>query len=378
MTHQPLLSPQYELKAGRMLGHYFWETTMTTTTSSEPLDRATRPTAVPWRTRLLRLSLRALIAIVALAGVGLVYQAAGTLLDQRMYPPPGQRIDVGGFRMHLYCLGTNMADRPTVILDTLSGGTTPIWAWLQPEVAQATRVCAYDRAGWGWSDDGPAPRDARQTARELHNLTAQAGLDGPYVLVGHSLGGLFVRQYAADYPDEVVGLVLIDASHPDQAARLPVEALEMDRTMTRLFPVLSALNHLGVSRLAFALGAEFDFGELPPEQRAQTKAFWSSPRRWDTMRQEAAVRLATDAQIRASGDLGNLPLAVVTAGDGSPPSWLALQADLVSLSSNSIHVIVAGATHASLVIDPEAARVTSGAILQVVEAARSGAPVTAR
>jgi pimeloyl-ACP methyl ester carboxylesterase len=366
------------MQAGPMLGRSFWEATMTTITSHDAFDRAARPTARPWRNRLVRLARRALIAMVVLVGVGLVYQAAGTLLDQRLYPPPGQRIDVGGYRLHLYCVGTSTADRPTVILDTLSGGTTPIWAWIQPEVAQTTQVCAYDRAGWGWSDDGPAPRDAHQTARELHTLLARAGVDGPYVLVGHSLGGLYVRQYAADYSDEVVGLVLIDASHPDQAARLPAELLEMDRTMARLFPVFSALNHLGVSRLAFALGAEFDFGKLPPQQKAETKAFWSSPRRWDSLRLEAAMRPATDAQIRALGDLGNLPLAVVTAGEGSSPIWLALQADLASLSSNSVHNVVAGATHASLVIDPEVARVTSSAILQVVEAARTGAPLTAR
>jgi pimeloyl-ACP methyl ester carboxylesterase len=351
---------------------------MTTTTATLELDRAARTATARWRADLPRLARHVLIVMIVLVGAGLLYQAAGTLLDQRLYPPPGQRIDVGGYRLHLYCTGTNTADRPTVILDALSGGTTPIWGWIQPELAQATRVCAYDRAGWGWSDDGPAPRDARQTAQALHTLLTLAGVEGPYVLAGHSLGGLYVRQFAADYPDEVAGMVLIEASHPDQAAHLPAEALEMERQMMRMYPGFSALNHLGISRLAFALGMEFDFGELPPQQKAEMKAFWSLPRRWDSLRREAAARPATDAQVSATGGLGSRPLAIVTAGQGSSPNWLALQADLAGLSTNSVWHIVPGATHASLAINPDDARATGSMILQVVEAARTGARLTTR
>lgn len=102
-----------------------------------------------------------------------------------------------------------------MILETTSDGSSANWGWVQPEVAKFTRVCAYDRAGRGWSELGPEPRDAERIAGELHTLLRNAGVPGPYVMVGHSAGGLFVRQYAQRYPNEVVGMVLLDAAHPD-------------------------------------------------------------------------------------------------------------------------------------------------------------------
>jgi hypothetical protein len=123
-----------------------------------------------------RAALGLLAGLVALPLAGAAYQVAATALDRRNYPPPGELVDVGGYQMHLYCGGEGS---PTVILDSLASGTTPIWGWVQPDVAQATRVCAYDRAGWGWSEDGPAPRDARQGVAELHTLMERAGEQGP-------------------------------------------------------------------------------------------------------------------------------------------------------------------------------------------------------
>src|SRR5262245_3211505 len=159
--------------------------------------------APPRRAR--RALLWLLVAVVALAGTGAIYQAAATARDARRYPPPGQLVNVGGYRLHLYCAGEGS---PTVVLEAVSGGLAIDWAWVQPEGARTTRVCTYDRAGRGWSEPGPAPRDARQLARELHTLLRNAAVPGPYVLAGHSAGGLFAREYAAQYPDEVVGLVL--------------------------------------------------------------------------------------------------------------------------------------------------------------------------
>ena len=131
------------------------------------------PTA---RRRARRALLWLLAAVIALVGAGAIYQAAATARDARRYPPPGQLVDVGGYRLHLYCTGEG---GPTVVLEAVSGGLAIDWAWVQPEVARATRVCAYDRAGRGWSDPGPAPRDARQLARELHTLLANAAVPGP-------------------------------------------------------------------------------------------------------------------------------------------------------------------------------------------------------
>ena len=135
----------------------------------------------------------AFVALLALAVIGAVYQAIATVVDRRTYPPPGQLVEVGGRRLHLRCVGQGT---PTVILEAANGGMSAHWVRVQREVARAARVCAYDRGGLGWSERGPTPRDARQISSELHTLLGEADIEDPYVLVGHSYGGLHVRMSA--------------------------------------------------------------------------------------------------------------------------------------------------------------------------------------
>src|SRR5215217_6081841 len=148
-----------------------------------------------------------IVALLVLAVVGAIYQAIATELAERAYPPPGEMVDVGGYRLHINCVGQGS---PTVVLDAGSGGFSAQWVRVQREVSGSIRVCAYDRAGMGWSEMGPEPRDAKQISGELHTLLSKAGIEGPYVLVGHSLGGLNMQTYAARYPDEVAGVALVD------------------------------------------------------------------------------------------------------------------------------------------------------------------------
>src|SRR5215203_4345498 len=126
-----------------------------------------------------------LVAVSAVAGVGAVFQIISAARDRRVFPPPGRLVDVGGFRLHVHALGS-ISDMPTVILEGGAGLGSATWAWVQPRVAERTRVVAYDRAGVGWSDRGPEPRDGRQIATELHTALEAAAIGGPYVLVGHS------------------------------------------------------------------------------------------------------------------------------------------------------------------------------------------------
>lgn len=144
-----------------------------------------------------------------LVGVGVAQEAT------RVYPPPGTLIDVGGWRLHLNCTGKSERNTPTVVLEAGSGDFSVDWQLVQPEVARFSRVCSYDRAGSGWSDLGPRPRTMKQVAYELHTALQKAGEKGPFVLVGHSLGGLIVRVYVADYPEEVTGVVLVDGTSDD-------------------------------------------------------------------------------------------------------------------------------------------------------------------
>src|SRR5215207_9769188 len=126
--------------------------------------------------------------LLTLAVIGAIYQAIATQIDQRTYPPPGEMVDVGTHSLHINCLGQGS---PTVILESGLGTMSADWANVQPQVAKTTRVCSYDRAGTGWSERGPTPRDPKQIAGELHTLLANAGIDGPCVLVGQSFGGLW-------------------------------------------------------------------------------------------------------------------------------------------------------------------------------------------
>jgi pimeloyl-ACP methyl ester carboxylesterase len=306
--------------------------------------------------------------ILALTIIGAIYQVIATQIDQRTYSPPGEMVDVGTHSLHINCLGEGS---PTVILEAANLGMSAHWVRVQQQLAQTTRVCAYDRAGMGWSQSGPEPRDARQISSELHALLKGAGTEGPYVLVGHSYGGLYARMYAARYSDETAGLVLVDSSHPEQFTRTQ-EGRAMYEQTRRMGTVIPWLARLGVIRLTNFYPAHPD---LPSQQRAQIEAFNSSTQQVVTTVEEFRATPQTNAQVRRTASLGDKPLAVISAGE-QPPDWLAMQDELAALSSNSIHPVVDGATHESLLYDKRDAQVSSATIKEVVEAVRTDRPLS--
>jgi pimeloyl-ACP methyl ester carboxylesterase len=308
------------------------------------------------------------VLIIGLSLLGFVYETAAEAGDRQTYLPPGQILDVDGHAMHILCMGKG---GPTVILEAGGGYFSTIWTRVQPKVAQSTRVCAYDRAGYGWSGPRPEPRDARQVATELHSLLAQAGVEPPYVMVGHSVGGIYIRVYNAQYPGEVVGMVLLDATHPDNWARQG----ESIAAMQTLAVTGSVLSRIGLVRLFFGsqkLG-------LPAPQDATVIAELSSARHWDTQRGDVAAMADSIAQGRAAGGLGNMPLAVVAAGeDPEGPARaikFSLQHELAVLSTNSMYQEVAGANHISLITNDQYAALVSEATIRVIEAVRTGRPL---
>jgi pimeloyl-ACP methyl ester carboxylesterase len=308
------------------------------------------------------------LLIVVLSFTGLIYQTAASEVDHRNFPAPGNLIDVGGFKMHIDCMGSGS---PTVILEALSGGFSSYWAWVQPEVAKQVRVCAYDRAGFGWSEADSEPESPQRTARNLHTLLTNAGINGPFIMVGHSKGGLYVREYAARYPQEVVGLVLLDSSHPDQFVRYP-ELLKADTPMISWMPLIQVLVRLGVGHAFFALGGEVDFADLPQRQHAEIAAAWSSPENW--LNQSATISLGSEIfrQAHSLGPLGDLPVAVITRSENLTDGWNEMQDELAALSTNSIHIVVDGSTHVSLIFNPKQAHIVSQTILRVVDAVQMG------
>jgi pimeloyl-ACP methyl ester carboxylesterase len=309
-----------------------------------------------------------IVGLLALAVIGSIYQVIATQIDQSTYPPPGEMVDVGTHSLHINCAGQGS---PTVILEAANFGMSAHWVRVQQQLAKTTRVCAYDRAGLGWSEMGPEPRDARQVSSELHTLLKDAGTEGPYVLVGHSYGGLYARMYAARYSDETAGVVLVDSSHPEQFARTQ-EGRAMYEQTRRMGAVIPWLTRLGVIRLTNLYPAHPD---LPPKQRAQIEAFNSSTQQWVTTVEEFRATPQTNAQVSNMGSLGDKPLAVISAGEQSR-DWLEMQDELAALSPNSLHSVVKGATHESLLYDKGDSRVTSMAIEKVVEAVRTDRPLT--
>jgi pimeloyl-ACP methyl ester carboxylesterase len=303
-----------------------------------------------------------IVALLALAVAGAIYQAIATERAERAYPPPGEMVDVGGYSLHINCVGQGS---PTVLLDGGLGEWSAQWVLVQQEVSGTTRVCAYDRAGMGWSEMGPEPRDAKQISNELHALLEGADIDGPYVLAGHSFGGLYMQTYAARYPEEVAGVALVDSSQPDQFSHQPVARGSYE---PQKFAVASLLARLGIVRLLSKLAPAPP--ELPQRQRAQIDALSPSTRQVSTYALELRATPQSATQTRSLRSLGDKPLVVVSAGT-QEPEWLKLQDDLVTLSSNSTHRVVEGATHTSLLYERSDAQASSAAIIEVVATVRN-------
>jgi pimeloyl-ACP methyl ester carboxylesterase len=202
----------------------------------------------------------AVLAIMIIMGA--IYQSVASARDLKKYPPPGKLYDVGGCRLHLYSTGEG---GPTVILE--AGGSSPalLWYLVQKEVAKFARVCSYDRAGFGWSDPASKPLSANDVAGDLHELLKKADIPGPYILVGHSIGGVYVRAFTHLYPSKVVGMVLVDSSHESQNLRYPPEFNKISRRQISSMRMLPFLARIGILRLTRAWSLMMPEPPLPVE-----------------------------------------------------------------------------------------------------------------
>lgn len=314
---------------------------------------------------LLSLGGLAVLVLVAMLG-GMLYESAAEAADARAYPAPGQLVDMGGYRLHINCTG---AGSPTVVIDAGQGNWSTTWSWVQPEVARTTRVCTYDRAGYGWSEAGPLPRTTQQFVKELHALLTQANIPGPYVLVGHSLGGYTARLFAHDYPTEVAGVVLVDATHPSEDAQPPMDGEASSGASFDPGSIIPALARLGVFRLgARPLGLASP--GLAPEAEAAHVAFSVRPQFFQTMWDETRAMSEGAVQVRAVRTLGDLPLIVLSRTPDNTAAgrvWQANQIEMLQLSSRSQQMIADKSGH-NIEIDQPAAAVE--AITKMVEQIR--------
>ena len=313
------------------------------------------------RSRVRRRLLATLLAVIALLTVAATYEAVQEAVDARTQAMTGQLVDVGGHRLHLRCTGSGS---PTVVLEPGLGEASPVLSLVASQVAADTRVCVYDRAGRGWSDPADRPLDGRQTAADLHTLLHRAQVDGPYVLAGHSFGGLYALAFAAAYPNEVAGLVLIDSTAPRPGA--PAAGPSSDDLTARLLGLLPAAAHLGLARL----WAHYSYDGLPAPAREEAVSRAARAAHVRSFVAELEEGSAAVHQAAACTDLQGKPLVVLTAGEGHDAAWTADQDKLAALSTNSRHRVVAGATHTSLILDPEGATATAQAVRDVVTSAR--------
>jgi pimeloyl-ACP methyl ester carboxylesterase len=303
------------------------------------------------------------------------------------YPPPGQMVDVGGYRLHINCQGSGAGHgTPTVVMEAAEFSLS--WALVQPEVARFTSVCTYDRAGLGWSERSPNPRTAGNIVKELHSLLERAGVAPPYVLVGHSKGGLFVRLYAHEYPDQVVGMVLVDAAHEEQELRFPESIARLNQrgrkqTAWALGP-MARLNSTGLLAPILKRYSGKLLSTIPEGVREMGLAVVLSDRFLKTVAEETISVEENYVAARAAHivTLGDIPLIVLTAVDQFtslerrlPAKDVErlrtvvseLQAELSALSPNGKQVTVEGSGHHIQVDRPQ---VVIDAIREVVEAVR--------
>jgi pimeloyl-ACP methyl ester carboxylesterase len=304
-----------------------------------------------------------------------VLQQLWSSIDARRYSPPGRKIDVGGYRLHVLVRGEEH-DGPTVVLEAGMGSFCSNWHWVQEDLADSVRVVAYDRAGLGWSDPSPHRRDAKQIAMELHTALHAAGIPGPFVLAGHSFGGLPVRMFRELYPDEVAGLVLVDASHPDQWVRWPLRGADLILAGSQWLQ--APLAALGLFRVVNVSGGISE--GLPARQVRELRAKSALARTALTeARQMMAWRTSSRQQVNAAQRLGALPLFVlgVTEQPMGGEVLSELQEELQGLSGNSVRHVVDGATHESLVGHQGSAEVVARAIRNVLQAASTQQPLRA-
>jgi pimeloyl-ACP methyl ester carboxylesterase len=285
--------------------------------------------------------------VLALASLGGAYETVGEWLD-RALPAGGQLVDVGGHRLYIRCTGSGS---PTLVLEAGLGEGSSAWKRVAPAVAQQTRVCTYDRAGLGWSENATGSQNGLQTAHDLHTLLNRAGEPGPYVLAGHSLGGAYVLGFAEQFPAQVAGVVLLDSMSPEQFTRVSGYAGFYDG-LHRVSGLLPSLARLGVGRI---------LGYSAREARGFRDDVAAIP---DALKRAGALE-----------SIGAKPLIVVTAGEEQQDGWASAQDELATLSTNSVHRLVPGATHASLLDDRADAAISGRAILDVVRSIRAANPM---
>ena len=316
------------------------------------------------------------ILVIVLPILGFTYETLMAPGDSARFPMQGERVDIGGYSLHLYCIGEGS---PTLILEAGFGAWSTDWAVVQPDLSGMTRTCSYDRAGLGWSDAGPAPRDPQRIAAELHTLLTNASIEGPYVLVGQSIGGKHIRMFTELYPDEVAGLIFVDARHesvepidktPEENQR-DREAYESSLNLYRILRQFGIARIFGVSLSRTLVPGLENVGDDLVYENA---IFGVRESTLQTMMAESPATTYSDDLLKHARLLGDLPVIVLTADSSLQlvEGWDVGQQNLAALSTNTRWTIVENTGHNIQYEQPAAVET---AVSNILAAVRTGEPL---
>jgi pimeloyl-ACP methyl ester carboxylesterase len=302
------------------------------------------------------------ILVIFLAG-GVIYESITAANAFRQHPSPGQLIDVGDYRLHLHVMGQDRG-LPTVILDHGALSMSAQWGWIMPEIARHTRVVAYDRPGMAWSDPSPRQLEADEMVRDLHYALEQAGISGPYILAGHSMGALTTRLFASEFPDETAGLILVDPRDIEWHAP-PSSEMQVQTSLIKI------VTRLGIPRLTGL--AERDAQGLPSPQFEQIVAINPSYRHMRNISHEGHLGDSAAALLQRGENLEAFPVIVLTAQepDDAIPNPERQQvndqhARLAEIFFQGEHRVVHGSNHLTIVTQAEHAQHITDAILDLL------------
>ena len=299
------------------------------------------------------------------------------------HPPIGKLVNIGSHQLHILPTGEGS---PTVVLEAGGMGWSLDWYPVQTEVAKFTRVCSYDRAGFGWSEPGPIPRTSRQIVNELHALLTEAEITKPYILVGASFGGHVVRLFSKKYPEEVAGIILLDARHETIDSKMPQAWKKMQISGKGMYQTMLFASKVGVLKLLGKIMGERAAPpivmKLPLEIRTTYLEVGFQPKYFQSNLDELSAIVESDGQLSAAGELGNIPLIVIRHGipdlfANMPPEqarqseqiWQELQMKLANLSSDSQLLVAENSGHGIQIDQPE---LVVDTIRQMVETVRKG------
>lgn len=316
------------------------------------------------------------LVLIALVLLGVAYQTIASEMDTRAYAPRGQIYTVNGHQMHLVCNGSGSGS-PAVILQAGASAESLWWYRVQQQLAPHAQVCAYDRPGMGWSDPVNGARDPLTINAELHTLLDRAGIPTPYVMAGHSYGAILTRVYAAQYPNEVAGIILIDSQlvTPKHFANAS-EANQNQSYWDVVHGIGSVMTRVGLMRLIG--GSDFQRFGYPPEVAQEIVGLQARPQVIDAYHAENGPAFpALQAASAAAENLGDLPVIVLWASQTNDqnqgnPSLRPLAEELSTYSSNTATRIVEGANHGSILGMEEYARQVTEAVLDVIDAVQTG------